>query len=200
MPKKLLLLTGEREAPFLLDFVMSLGPDADVVPITNKSRFSRVVENGLEGARLISFLSAIIVPPEVLSRLDLTPYNIHPGPPERPGLFPEAFAVSEEATDFGVTLHEMTPEIDAGPIVEVRRFKLPRHATRLEVLDQAERHAVHVFAGLARHCVNNDTDLPHNGESWSGNRTTLQDYRLLLEQHGDLKSPHEEQVLKSFRA
>ena len=118
----------------------------------------------------------------------------------RPGLFPEAFALSEGALDFGVTLHEMTSEIDAGPIIEVRRFSLPPHATRLEVLDQAERHAVQLFAELARHCVKSDADLPHAEEQWSGDRTTLQDYQALLERHGDLKSPHEDQLLKSFRA
>lgn len=200
MPHQIILLTGVREAPYLLDFAKSLNAAVDVVAVTSKHQFRTVMDGPLSKTRLISFFSPIIVPAEVIDRLTLTPYNIHPGPPERPGLFPEAFAVSEGATEFGVTLHEMTAEIDAGPIVEVLRFKIDQHATRLDVLDRAERHAVQLFVGLARHCAHNDTALPLSNELWSGQRTTSQDYEQLVSQRADLKVPDEDALIQSLRA
>lgn len=199
MPKKIILLTREREAPFLHDFTASLNKAVEVVSATSIHRFKKEVLQGLEGVRLISFLSAFVVPSEILKCLTLTPYNIHPGPPERPGLFPDAFAAIQGAREFGVTVHEMTYQVDAGPIVDVKRFVLPLHATRLEIQDHAERFAVQLFAMLARHCAFEDEDLKPNGEQWSGTCTTLQDYELLLEQHDSLRTHANAGVLRSFR-
>lgn len=180
MPDKIILLTGKREEPYLLDYVQRLAPDLPVAAYTTKAAFLETAEEGLCGARLISFLSSIIVPGEVLDKLDLTPYNIHPGPPDRPGLFPEAFAAVEGARSYGVTAHEMVAEIDAGPIVALETFDLPQQPTRMTIVEEAEKRAVALFAWLAQYCVGNDADLPRLGISWSGKRTTRADYDRLL--------------------
>ncbi|MGD8326370.1 MAG: formyltransferase family protein [Sphingomonadales bacterium] len=200
MPKKIILLAREREVPFLHDFTASLNKAVEVISATSMTRFQKEVRQGLDGVRLISFLSAFVVPQDVLKRLTLTPYNVHPGPPERPGLFPDAFAAIQGAREFGVTVHEMTCRVDAGLIVDVKRFALPPHATRLEIQDHAERFAVQLFAMLVRHCAFEDEDLKPNGEQWSGTCTTRQDYELLLEQYDCLRTPSDVSVLRSFRS
>ena len=62
MPQAVILLTGGREAPYLLDFTRSLNPDVDVKAITSRYRFKEEMAGDLQNVRLISFLSPIIVP------------------------------------------------------------------------------------------------------------------------------------------
>ena len=79
----------------------------------------------LAGTRLISMLTDVIVPENILSGLDGPAYNFHPGPPEYPGSHAASFAVYYDADGFGVTLHEMAAQVDSGPIIEVRRYDMP---------------------------------------------------------------------------
>lgn len=52
-------------------------------------------------------------------------YNYHPAPlPEYPGLFNYSKAIRERVTEFGVTLHRMTDEVDQGDILKIKRFRL----------------------------------------------------------------------------
>ena len=108
--------------------------------------------------------------------------------------------MAQGATDFGVTLHEMTDEIDAGPIIEICRFEIAPDASRLEVLDQAERYAVQLFASLVRHCAFHDSSLPRSTETWSGKRTTARDYECLVRRRQDLKVPDEDSLIQALRA
>ncbi len=58
--------------------------------------------------RVLSVLNRVILPARLLHALGEPAYNIHPGPPEFPGVAPEAFALDAGATGFGVTAHRMT--------------------------------------------------------------------------------------------
>lgn len=52
-------------------------------------------------------------------------FNYHPAPlPEYPGLRNYADAIRDKVTEFGVTLHLMTNEVDKGKIIKIKRFKL----------------------------------------------------------------------------
>lgn len=52
-------------------------------------------------------------------------YNYHPAPlPEYPGLTNYAKPIRDKVTSFGVTVHEMTEEIDRGPIIKRLDFPL----------------------------------------------------------------------------
>ncbi|MSO72748.1 MAG: hypothetical protein EXQ84_03955 [Rhodospirillaceae bacterium] len=91
--------------------------DVDVALVVTLSELEDALANSSKTTRLISFGSGVIVPAAVLARLSGTAYNFHPGPPAYPGIFPSVFALYDGATRFGVTLHEMKPEVDSGPIV-----------------------------------------------------------------------------------
>ena len=52
-------------------------------------------------------------------------YNYHPAPlPKYPGLNNYSFAIKDKMKTFGVTLHIMTDDVDCGPILKVKKFKL----------------------------------------------------------------------------
>ena len=91
--------------------------DVDLALVVTLSELEDALANSSKTTRLISFGSGVIVPAAVLARLSGTAYNFHPGPPAYPGIFPSVFALYDGATRFGVTLHEMKPEVDSGPIV-----------------------------------------------------------------------------------
>ena len=59
-------------------------------------------------------------------KIDKIPwYNYHPAPlPKYPGLMNYTQPIYDKVKDFGVTLHEMTNEVDGGLIIKVRKFKL----------------------------------------------------------------------------
>lgn len=72
---------------------------------------------------LISFLSPWIVPKHVLEKCG-TAINFHPGSTEYPGIGCYNFAIYEGAAEFGATCHHMFPKVDAGLIIEERRFPM----------------------------------------------------------------------------
>ncbi len=73
--------------------------------------------------------------------------NLHNAPlPRYRGIAPINWALKNEESEHGVTIHDITPEIDAGPIVAQRRF--PVCAETDEVIDvykRALRHAYTLF-------------------------------------------------------
>ncbi|MFZ5609343.1 MAG: formyltransferase family protein [Pseudomonadota bacterium] len=199
MPERILLLTGTREAPHLAAFVRKIAPHLALDLATSRSEFKRLTEReSLAGTRLLSFLSGIIVPPAVLERLDLAPYNIHPGPPAYPGLFPEAFALADGAREFGVTVHEMVAEIDAGPIVMAENFAISPGSDRLALVEAAEQAAVRLFATLAHFCVTSDGALPPLPVAWQGPRRTRADFKRLCARRPDLAHERDDLVASAF--
>lgn len=76
-----------------------------------------------QGDLILSYCSRWIVPQWLLDRAPLS-LNFHPAPPEHPGIGGLNWALYHGDTSFGVTCHHMTRKVDAGPIVDVRRFPI----------------------------------------------------------------------------
>lgn len=74
-----------------------------------------------EAETLVSFLSPWIVPAHILDRCE-TAINFHPGSVDYPGIGCYNFALYDGAPEFGATCHHMLPKVDAGAIIEERRF------------------------------------------------------------------------------
>ena len=126
----------------------------------------------LARARLIGFLTPVIVPADVLAALGYGAYNFHPGPPNYPGWLPAHFAIHDGAVFFGATAHEMAAKVDSGPIVDIELFGVPRglRVTELEGLAFVEcaRLAWRLAAALA----SDPKPLPHLPVRWSGRHST----------------------------
>jgi methionyl-tRNA formyltransferase len=76
-------------------------------------------------------------------------FNIHPGPlPEVSGLHPTSWALYEGVEEHGVTVHEMTPELDAGNIVAEERFPVRPSESAIGLLTQCVRRERAMLSAL----------------------------------------------------
>ncbi len=195
MQRRIIILTARREAPLLQQFLLERNPFLSVAIAHNLSSLTAAVDRFEGNVRIISFLAGTIVPAALLSRLRITPYNIHPGSPEYPGSHPESFAIWEGAETFGVTAHEMTARVDEGPIVAVCRFPAPSNSERMELADLAYAHAVNVFSLVGAFCADTDASMPHmEEEQWAPRKRTNKQFQALCQMPANT-SPEEAALL-----
>ena len=83
---------------------------------------------------LLNIHSLYIIDDEVLRAPKIGSFNLHPGPlPRFAGLNPVCWALYFGEKTHGVTLHRMTAEVDAGPIVYQSSFPITETDTGLSV-------------------------------------------------------------------
>lgn len=181
MTRRIVLLTNHRDAPHFWNYLRRCNPNLDISAAHHLNELYAEVRGGEKETRLISCMTRVIVPAEILDQLGPTPYNIHPGPPEYPGSFPEAFAIWEQADTFGATAHEMVEAVDAGPIVHVERFPMPHRPTLQQLVDQLYPLVVKTFAIIAHHCAASDDALPRLDEHWASKKGTRKAFRALCQ-------------------
>jgi methionyl-tRNA formyltransferase len=76
------------------------------------------------GDLIIGYLGRWIVPPDVAGHAAYGAINFHAGPPEYPGIGCQNFALYEGAAEYGVACHYMSPDVDTGQIIAVKRFPI----------------------------------------------------------------------------
>ena len=180
----IILLASETLGPSLRDFLLERsllghGPALRVETPRTLEALRAAVAQTDGRARILSFLNDLIIPADILGALTITPYNIHPGPPEYPGAHPESFAIWEGAARYGVTAHEMAARVDEGRIVALSRFDAPPMADRKSLSDLTMREAIKVFAVVADWCARHDEAMPPMAERWSGVKRTKKQFRDL---------------------
>ena len=109
---------------------------------------------------LLNVHSLYIIAAEVLEAPRLGAYNLHPGPlPEYSGLNCVSWAILEGATEYGVTLHQMVPKIDAGEIVAMRRFPVEPDDTPFTLATRCIREGVPLVVELVDALAGDPTGL-----------------------------------------
>ena len=179
MKRNILILSERDDAAIVAAWLQEQAPAARVGLVKDRATLEAAIEATGGAARLLGFLTDVIVPTSALERLTLEPYNIHPGPPERPGAHPDSFALYEGAIGFGVTAHLMAPKVDAGAIVQTIRFPIPREAKRMDFADVVYGQAVRLFAAVAGRCAQSDDPLPRSSDVWRGAVRTKRDFVAL---------------------
>ena len=173
------------EAPVLTSMLRRGNPAIEIRPVHALAELAAWTEP-LSDTRLVSFCSSVIVPAQFLSRLGRPAYNFHPGPPERPGRYPAVFALYERAQRFGVTVHEMLPLVDSGPIVTVERFAIPNPCDLAALEELTLKHLAEVFSRLVPYLTNAEVPLPQLPIAWSGRKTTKADCDALCAISSDM--------------
>ncbi|MBO6947480.1 MAG: hypothetical protein JJ855_05820 [Rhodospirillales bacterium] len=197
MPQRIILLSGEVEAPHLREILKKYNPALAVEPVFDSEGLHTAFRAGVENTRLIAFLTSVIVPEAYLDQLPGPAYNFHPGPPEYPGSYVAGFAIYEGAKTFGVTLHEMAAKVDTGPIVEVRRFPVEETWKFQDLEVEAFRQVVQLFTDYAEHMATDDTPLKSGVEPWTGRPRTRAEAEKLKEIEADMS---EEEIVRRYRA
>ena len=148
MADRYVVLCEPYAAPHLERYVADRAGGRAVRTATDKRSLRAALFEKPRETRLIAFCAKTIVPQSVLDLLALTPYNIHPGTPEFPGVHPDAFAHAHGKRRFGATAHEMIALIDAGAIVATADDKMAASASRMDYANIGFRRALDLFEFL----------------------------------------------------
>lgn len=166
------LLTGPGERSILSTRLAAFRPDLKIIAANSRADLLALDATTLANARLVAFTTSVIVPPAVLAELGHGAYNFHPGPPEYPGLSPAQFAIYEGARSFGATVHRMTVDVDAGPIVATSRFDVVRGATLNDLETGAFQLLARLFWDLSAMLAIDGSLLPELSLGWGHQRST----------------------------
>lgn len=97
---------------------------------------------------LVSLQYPLIIPAEHLGYA--TAVNLHFSPlPRHRGSLSCYWPIVGRDAEAGVTLHEITPSVDAGPVIDRRTFALPSFFTAAELFTHFEREAFELLSANA---------------------------------------------------
>lgn len=132
--------------------------------------------NKQSGDLLLSFRSHFVVPENVLAGF-ATSLNFHMGPPWLPGFGSASFALWNGDSTFAVTCHKMTPRLDSGEILAVRRFQIKSQDTLQSLLERTHWHAFELAKYYANYESFPETSSFSGG--WTGKNGTLKHLKSL---------------------
>jgi hypothetical protein len=168
----IILLTGPAEREPLVALLRQHNPRLEILSPQSKAELDVIPAALLARARIVGFLTPIVVSARILQALGYGAYNFHPGPPNYPGWLPSHFAVYDRAAFFGATAHMMAAEIDSGPIVGVELFGVRPGAGVEEVDQMAFVQSARLLWQLAPALAADPAPLTVLPVTWSGRRST----------------------------
>jgi methionyl-tRNA formyltransferase len=176
-----ILLTGPIERTVLPAALVGHNPDLTVLPIERASELVALSPEVLQRARLIAFVTPVIVPKNILDQLGYGAFNFHPGPPSYPGWAPAHFALYDQANEFGSTVHFMIERVDAGPIIEVALFPVPPHITVLGLEGLAYANLAYLFWRMAKWMASDPATPPALPIQWASKKYSRKTYRAMCD-------------------
>lgn len=120
---------------------------------------------------LLNFLSPMIVPGDVLAAIKRESINVHPAPPEWPGVGSASYALYAGDATFGITVHRMTAAVDTGDIVRVARFPIERDDTCDALFDRACSRSLAAFIEICDALARDGRVVP-TGDRWARSAAT----------------------------
>ena len=124
-------------------------------------------------------------------------YNLHPGPLQFPGWAPYSFALYEGVTRFGITLHEMTAEIDNGPIIWSTNFDISEDTVQSELSNIAADECFQFLESVAIQLCQPEL-LKRMNVAWMGKKNTQQDFKKMCDISESISLKEFNQRLKAF--
>jgi methionyl-tRNA formyltransferase len=177
----IILLSGPAEHATFPHLLLEHNPLLTVISVASPADLDAVASNVLRRARLIAFVTPVIVPETILTRLGYGAFNFHPGPPGYPGWAPAHFALYHRETEFGATAHVMTERVDAGPIIDVALFPVPPGMTVAGLEGLAYAHLVQLFWRMAKSLAT-DPEPPRTLPiKWGSKKYSRRAYRTMCD-------------------
>jgi methionyl-tRNA formyltransferase len=110
---------------------------------------------------LLNVYSLFLIRPEALLVPTIGCFNLHPGPlPKYAGLNAPSWAVYHGEARHGVTVHWMTPDVDAGPIADQALFDITPDDTGLSVSMKCIRAGLPLVSKLVGAAASNPSAIP----------------------------------------
>jgi methionyl-tRNA formyltransferase len=196
----IVLLTGPVEEAALTAVLRKHNPQVGVRPVKSLEELDAVDAGVLARARLIAFVTPVIVPARILGALGFGAYNFHPGPPHYPGWVPSHFAIYDKAEHFGATAHVMIEQVDAGPIVGVKMFAIPPNTSVLRLQEMTFVELARLFWMLAPKLAGQSVPLAALPIAWSETKSTRKSYAAMCEIPFDISEDELERRIAVFGA
>jgi methionyl-tRNA formyltransferase len=195
---RIIILTNTALGRSLAGAIVNFKPRIEVELAETIDFLRSIPKSRLADARLISFCSSHVVPPDILHAFGYGAYNFHPGPPEYPGWAPYSFALYDDAVTFGATAHRMTDRVDAGPVVGVERFPVPHGLTLPQLLNRTNGAMFQLFASLADALVNRPEPLAELAVNWGHKKTTKRDFSARCQLSPDISVDELHRIVRAF--
>jgi methionyl-tRNA formyltransferase len=193
-----ILLTGPLERSALPAALLGHNPALSVLTIEHPSELAALSSELLRRARLIAFVTPVIVPRSILEKLGYGAFNFHPGPPAYPGWAPSHFALYDQAGEFGATVHVMVERVDAGPIIEVAPFPVPPHITVLGLEGLAYAHLAFLFWRMAKWMASDPASPLALPIQWGHRKYSRQNYRAMCDIPLDISKSELDRRIRVF--
>jgi len=193
-----ILLTGLVERTALPAALLGHNPHLKVLPVEHGDELAALGDDVLRRARLVAFVTQVIVPPAILGKLGYGAFNFHPGPPSYPGWAPAHFALYDEAKEFGATAHVMIEEVDAGPIVNVALFPIPADISVLGLEGLAYAQLAFLFWRMAKRLASDPEPPPALPLQWGNKKYYRSTYRAMCEIPLDIPKSEFDRRLRIF--
>jgi len=100
--------------------------------------------------------------------------NLHMAPlPEYRGCNQFSFAIINDDSEFGTTLHRIDPGVDSGPIIAERRFKIPDDCWVEDLYELTFNHSVELFRSEILKIIGGDYTTTPQDEYLSTRKTSF---------------------------
>ncbi len=200
MVDTIILLTGAAEQEVLTTLLKRHNARLTVHLVDTLDALDAIEPQLLRRARLLAFLTSVIVPQRILERLGFGAYNFHPGPPDYPGWVPSHFAVYDRATAFGTTAHVMTEQVDSGPIVGIELFDIPPGTGVFDLEKLAFTAAAWLIWRVAPALATQREPLEPLPITWCRRRSTRRLYEAMCDIPADISAEELERRIYAFGA
>jgi hypothetical protein len=193
-----ILLSSALEREIFMTVLSTHNPGLTIIPVETLADLNALESDTLACARLLAFVTGVIVPADVLDQLGFGAYNFHPGPPAYAGFAPAHFALYDRALEFGATAHVMAARVDEGPIVGVEMFSIPPGASVVSLEGMAYARLCYLFWLLAAELATSSQPLARLPLSWSGKKTTRRDYAAMCDMRQNIPRDELDRRIKLF--
>lgn len=139
---------------------------------------SKIIQKG-DVDYLFNFLSPIIIPDILLSKVKISKINFHPAPPKWPGIGSASFALFEGDKRFGVTAHHMVGKVDSGPIIQVLEFPILKSESCDSLMDRALCYSLLLFYRIL-YSIAHSGNIPKSKEKWQRKAITRLEFEKFM--------------------
>ena len=198
MSLTLVLVSSNEDAPSLIQMLSAHGRDVELRHVLDLPGLRAQLPTLGPKARLLSYLSGVVIPADCLAAFSHGAYNVHPGSPDYPGVAPEAWAAYEQAASFGATFHVMDEQVDAGAIIDAEILPVAGHKDR-PGLSRVVRQAVALLLlRIAAALTSEAPIVAARARQWGGTRRTAADFEKMCQLTPDISKDELERRLLCF--
>lgn len=194
----IILLTEPAVETALTGALRRFNPRLTICPANSSEQLAAIEPKLVRRARLIGFVTPVVVPAPMLNALGFGAYNFHPGPPDYPGWVPAHFAIYDQAGMYGATAHRMAERVDSGGIVDLELFMIPPGTDVARLQEMAFTRLAWLFWRLAPVLAIQDEPLIELPVAWTGTRSTSRTYAAMCDMPADISKEELERRIEVF--